>query len=1468
MRRTLYWKRLLIVCTVFLVLSGAVFAVHRVQIKSQVSVYREAAERAEADIGSDSAKRGEVIALYAKYLKFRPTDESAYQKYVALLFEQGKAETDPVQAERVVTGVEGFLRAFPAHATERRQLAELYVKSGKFTSARQHIEMLFAAGGGHKSDIELLELAATCEQGLGDLTKAIEYLNAAIKTGTAPVRVYKRALELNFASASDQKNANIAGLLETLLRSPRFENDVAARVAVAQFQRFLGELQNARTNITYALKAPGGADDPDALLAAAELAVAEIKTIQDAPGKLREAEGYLRRARERDPKNLAAGTLLADVLTRQDKKAEGIELLRATAKLFPKVDPDFAMIVDRLIDLGEQTDSAALVEKLAAEPSHKVLVPYYRGRLALIKQDWRTAQPLLEEAAPKVASVRAFHKKVMVGLATCYANVQNPDKQLEYCQKALGDDPNYAFAIIGEAEALSKMGKTEAALRRYRTLVSAFQLFDYRPELVRLELLDVLGQPVEAEVRNWSRFQESLGPVEGRAAEIYVLEADSLVARNQPAEAAKLLRGWLDANPKHAKAASVFVALARVKDGGGTESARSVLDEAESKIGDAVDFRLARAGLLAARPKVPAPDEFEALGAGAAKFPPSEQFRLWYGLGQVAGRVADLQKPAEAQGLRAVAITCLRAAADLKPKDLTCHAALLDHGIAGGNMDVVTRALRDIAEVEGKDGPVGALGHIAIKLPEVSKMADSPLRTAAVRELRDLARRVRDLRPGWGRVFVALAELDMIEGLNDAALTNYTEAIKKGERQEFVIRRAVDLYRTKKQDDDAVGTLNKLSTEIRLPDDLERYRSIRNLLLAQELPKNSRPTIDRIAPVDSKDYRLQLLRGSLLATIREDAEALVAFRRAVELNDQLPETWGGLVSQLIRADKLDDAKRAVAQAEKALTNAPVPPTTEGKAELKIGLGSLHEVVGDLKPALAYYNAAVEIAPRDLNPTRQLVQFFQRTGQMERAEELLNRAKDATTPDVARWARRHLAMTMISRSDAYTLRGKALDLIERNLAVAADDPEDVKARAVIWTLDPVTREKGVEVLRGYGDRGDLAPEEFYLLGRLAFDQGRDKFVQAEKYFRLAARLRPGVTPEHLAAHVRVYLALNRVDLAEAALERLRGNYSNSWEAARETARVLYRKCKDRAILEPDEAKRLLEQARGAIQKFPGWDTGASATLRSGPLFEELGMIADAESLYKKYLAENSSPSAHQALAILYVRQKQPERAIDLAFAHEPKAPVALTARLLTGAVRVKRPDATTEAKVEKWLDGALAKAAGNLEVEASLIGAKAELFDARGEYANAIKEYERAVATFARVAGPKGSNDMVVNNLCMLLALYQPARANDAVKMMTDLIAIRGPVPSFLDTRAVAYLVSSRPEGAIKDLEMALVQFDRPTYHFHLAWAYDLNELEANRALAVGELRKARDAGLTADALHPIELDKYRALLAKYKFPVE
>ena len=194
--------------------------------------------------------------------------------------------------------------------------------------------------------------------------------------------------------------------------------------------------------------------------------------------------------------------------------------------------------------------------------------------------------------------------------------------------------------------------------------------------------------------------------------------------------------------------------------------------------------------------------------------------------------------------------------------------------------------------------------------------------------------------------------------------------------------------------------------------------------------------------------------------------------------------------------------------------------------------------------------------------------------------------------------------------------------------------------------------------------------------------------------------------------------------------------------------------------------------------------------------------------------------------------------------------------MTGAATALRSNKDAQAAVETWLDGAIRAAAGKPELEAGLIGTRAELLDAQGKYDEAIKEYERALAV--------SRSDLVVNNLCMLLALKAPGRAEEAVKMMSELIAIGGPRPEFLDTRAVAYMVSSRPAEAEKDVKMALVQYEQASYRFHLAWALDLDAAEAKRIFAVTELQTAKRAGLDAADLHPLEAKRYAELLAKYK----
>ena len=88
--------------------------------------------------------------------------------------------------------------------------------------------------------------------------------------------------------------------------------------------------------------------------------------------------------------------------------------------------------------------------------------------------------------------------------------------------------------------------------------------------------------------------------------------------------------------------------------------------------------------------------------------------------------------------------------------------------------------------------------------------------------------------------------------------------------------------------------------------------------------------------------------------------------------------------------------------------------------LILTIAGCHELIGDTATAEARYRKAVETAPQDLNPNRELVRYLQRSGERNalEANALLQKLADGTSQDLARWARRHLALSLITHPDRY------------------------------------------------------------------------------------------------------------------------------------------------------------------------------------------------------------------------------------------------------------------------------------------------------------------------------------------------------------------------------------------------------------------------------------------------------------------
>jgi tetratricopeptide (TPR) repeat protein len=1453
MHRSVHWQRLLLVLGVLVILSGGLYALNVVQSRRQASIIKSVAEKAESNIDGDKERRAEAIAHYETYLKFRPKDEVAAQKYAHLLLEQYKADPTAQNAGTTIAGVERFLRNFPDHPTERRDLAEILLNIGKVSSAREHIDMLFDSPRNNlRTDVELLEMRARCELVGGELSKAIEYLEEAIKTGKAPVRVYQQILTLLNSNKGDgRREVKIEGYIRTLLDEP-FRNDIEARIAVARFRLFRREIENARGDIDWAMnKIAGGANNAQVLITAAELEIVDTRSDRDARAKLESALKLAERAFAVDPRNVEAGLFLAKLQAQLGDRDKAIATLQATASALAKKNDQYWVLLDHLIDLRNKEVSQGLLDRASAGVNDDARLMYFRGRLAMLDSEWMKAKELLEKAAPHLVKIPEHHKRALTSLGQIYGILQNPDAQLDRYRAALKDDATYIPALIGEAEALAKLNKYDESLTKYQVLVTAYQLEALRPTLARLRLVDLLRKPPEN--RNWDKFdsEDTLGPAKDRPLEIGIIHAEGLAARGARDKALEELKVLLEKFKNDPSVSAVWVVLARIQEAGRPEAALQLLEEAEKKIGDSVDIRLARADALLVRAKPPTLGEFESIGANFKKFTPADQYRLLLGIGQACLLTVPRTPEGEARkSMQDAAIHFLDLAAQSDPRDLHSRALLIDLALSIENKQVTEKTIAELTALEGPDGPISTLAKVVIRLPEVrKKIQESQPQTDQLKELRELINKVQKQRPGWGRVYVALGRLDDLEGLTEQAVEHYRQALKEGDREESVIRRAVQLLRERKQDAQAAALLDELSTKLVLPTDLERFRAIFEML-NRVVPRSERPTIDRIAAADSRDYRILLLRGELLAAIREEADALKAFRRAIEIDETIPEAWEALIRQLARTGDMAGARQALGEAERKLL--PLKQKSDAaRAELLIVLAGCHELLGDRKLAAERYQEAMKAAPKELNPNQRLVQFLIRTGQQAEADKYLYNLTLDPAPDLARWARRYRATVLfMSRPDAYHHRKEALALIERNLAVAPNDPDDIKARALVQTVDPLTRDEGMKVLKEYWSKGELTPDESFHLGMLIFGLGPSKIPESLRYFESAAKPRQGVTLEHIAGLFRVYAALDNLDLAEATLDRLKASGPRSWEATREEARLLQKKSQ-RALVKGDkeDARKFSEQARKLILQYPGHDLPDVIRVRTGPLLTELGFLADAETLYRKLL-----PGNHMPLAILYIHDKKSREAIQLAREHADKVPPVLTAQVMAGAVRVKRPGPEVEREVEQWMDQKIMTSTSKTEL-AGLIGARALLYDAQGQYDKSIAEYRRALS--------HGPDEKSTNNLAVLIALHEPSHVDEAIAMMTDLINLRGPVPTYLDSRALAYIIKGGEEQAnkaIQDLEMALMQHARPVYMFHLAWAYEL--LQTRRADRDRKLDEARKIGISPDDVHPLERDRFQQLFSE------
>jgi tetratricopeptide (TPR) repeat protein len=576
----------------------------------------------------------------------------------------------------------------------------------------------------------------------------------------------------------------------------------------------------------------------------------------------------------------------------------------------------------------------------------------------------------------------------------------------------------------------------------------------------------------------------------------------------------------------------------------------------------------------------------------------------------------------------------------------------------------------------------------------------------------------------------------------------------------------------------------------------------------------------QVYPDGSPNAADHLSLGRIYAAAGRPDEAGREFRLAVKWGPGVPENWLVLVQHLVQRKQLDQARAEVERAGKAL-----PPD---RATLTLAMCAM--LMGDGAQAEALVKRAMEAEGKadDLAALRLAADISLTIKHLDAARAYADRiaASPAAMPSDRARANRTRAVLGLSTNRPADRR-RAMELLESNLTSDPESVEDLTLKATILALDPARRGDAVAILARLAEMNRLQDEPRFLLAQLHLAQG-----EAAKYEDEMLGLLKAKDPRQLAHYVNHWIDRNRLDQAGRWLAELKQADPRSRSALELEARLL-----DASKRRP-EVLALLE-ARG--REVPD-EIGAVADL-----LNRYGFPKEAEAAYRAFIARDpKQPERVLALALFLGRQDRPAEAIDVlkrAWTTCPPEQVAVAALEVFNAPSA---DEVQKRQVDTWVTEAVSK-----RPDAALLASKL------GVIRILQGRYDEAESILRRLLAAHPDLPDALNSLAWLIALRDPGKAEEAVRLTDRAIALRGDAVSLADTRAVARIRLGQIDQALDDLVAIRKRApENPTYAFHLAWAY-LAKGQRERARA--QLQEAEKFGLRARRLDPLELAVFQRL---------
>jgi cellulose synthase operon protein C len=1444
-------KRLAIVVVVLVLAVGSTFLIQRRQVARLGESNLSQAEQA--------VKQGDLKTaeeLYLQHIQVFADDLESKLKYADVLIKQSRTPARLAQATRIYREV---LDREPGRQDVRRLMAEAFVEQGM---AREALGELAILQQGKPDDGGIEYLMGRSQQRLDD--------------AAAAVASYKNALAHGVPEKYDAYRE-----MATLLRGERLNqveqaDQVIEEMVKSDPKNFRGYLERGRYRYQFE-KTPEAlkkvvADYEEALKLAPKEASIYFELARVAaertPPDLEEAARILRAGRDADPKEESLYRALANIELRGGKPEEAEKTFRQGIEILPDSLDLRKDLADILAQRGATTELREQIDQMKRIGVSSVLGDYYTAYYHINAKEWSVAKTILTEKLERLdlSSQPAFRAEVSSLLARCYEHLGDPERQRAALVSSMRDNPNSVQIRLKWAADLVAQGETEQAISEYRKLLPVIP----QVRLPLAQLLIAQIQRLPAAQQNWKEVEDLIALAAKdapTASQPVAAKAQLLLTQGKVSEALTLLQEARGRDVKDPNAAVLWTASAEIlMKQGNFPAAQQLLDEAQAKLGDRFELRITRANLLAARGGPDVGTALIGLTENLNALPKEQQVML---LETIAG---ELSRRNDAAG----AVRLWSQTAALIPNDLRPQLQLLNLGLQTNDKAVIEQSLKEVGRIEGPEGNTARYGDVEYWIWKAKTSKDPNEQTKLRAEARTKLAELSSRRPDWSMLPLATAKIEEqeLELATDEADKKqrqsrladlYRQAVDMGQRNLAIVRRGTEMLMASNRTAEVAQLWSKVPTLSGDGDLGLLERSVLDNVIRSKDYRNALEIIRQQVEARPNDFSVRILLVQLLLADKQPEEAEAELRKALAMDRSDPNRWVAMVQFLVSLNQIEKAEQSVKELQQAVAADRLPLIMAQCADM-IGQGyqATAREAQKIKwydEAKNWYQKAQAAKPGDVAMKRMTIEFLLRTNQLVEVEnqltDMLKRSAEFKSDDIE-WAKRTLALSFVARSELQHDYQQAL----RALAILAPDgrpeskrsetPEDLRVLARVYEAQkiPAYRKKAIEVLEKLSDDRLASGEDRFLLARLYDANGEWEKARAE-YRRLLDESKQVDTPQkrnlriaqvvhyanQLIEHIRSSANQEEINEAQALVDELKKTQPDAFNVLSLQARL------DKAQNKADGAIAKLKE----IADRPG--LSPALALATAYLAEDLGQDDLAQRLFKLNATSSSRIQDRLAYAAFLGRQGRIKDALDVCeplWTAMPNPEILVSTVMNVLFASKVQPDAAEVERVNGWVERSIQQ------------NPKSTLFlIAMGNIRERQKRYADAEALYRRAIAQERGDVVPLNNLAWLMAL-KGEKGTTALDLINRAIAMQGPIPEFLDTRAIVYLTNGESKRAIEDLENAVAISPSAVKYFHLAQAY----LEASDKQAAKEnLAKARTKGLAKGNLHPLELNVYEQVVS-------